>query len=60
MDLEVVNLREELPAFYRKFGYRVTGTHPFPAMERTKLPCHFMVMSKPLVAESGTAKEVTP
>jgi GNAT superfamily N-acetyltransferase len=58
MDLEVVNLRDELPPFYKSLGYRVTGTAPFPAMERTKLPCHFMVMSKPLVAESGVAKEV--
>ena len=58
IDLELVNLRKELPAFYRKFGYRVIGTSPFPAVERTKLPCHFIVMSKPLVAESGTAKEV--
>ena len=57
MDLEVVNLRDELPAFYRSLGYVVTGTAPFPAMERTKLPCHFIVMSKPLVAEGGTAEE---
>lgn len=51
MDLEVVNLRDELPAFYKSLGYAVTGTAPFPALERTKLPCHFMVMSKPLTAK---------
>jgi GNAT superfamily N-acetyltransferase len=49
MELEVVNLRTELPPFYRKFGYVETGTRPFSDTEKTKLPCHFIVMSKPLV-----------
>jgi GNAT superfamily N-acetyltransferase len=48
MELEVVNLRTELPPFYRKFGYVETGTRPFPDIEKSKLPCHFIVMSKPL------------
>lgn len=48
MDLQIVNLREELPAFYRKFGYEWTGTAPFPAGAVTKLPCHFVKMSKRL------------
>ena len=30
MDIRIVNLREELPAFYRKLGYAETGTAPFP------------------------------
>jgi hypothetical protein len=46
MELEVVNLRTELPPFYRKFGYLETGTRPFPDVEKSKLPCHFIVMSK--------------
>jgi len=49
MDLRIVNLREELPAFYRKLGYMETGTEPFPSDLDTKLPCHFVNMSKPLV-----------
>jgi GNAT superfamily N-acetyltransferase len=48
MDLRIVNLREELPAFYRKLGYVETGTEPFPESEPTKLPCHLICMSKEL------------
>jgi GNAT superfamily N-acetyltransferase len=48
MDLQVVNLREELPAFYSRRGYVETGTAPFPAETPTKLPCHFIKMSKSL------------
>ena len=48
MDLRIVNLREELPAFYRKLGYAETGTKPFPHDEPTKLPCHLICMSKEL------------
>jgi GNAT superfamily N-acetyltransferase len=48
MDLRIVNLREELPAFYRKLGYAETGTEPFPESEPTKLPCHLICMSKEL------------
>ena len=48
MDLRMVNLREELPAFYRKLGYAETGTEPFPESEPTKLRCHLICMSKEL------------
>jgi GNAT superfamily N-acetyltransferase len=48
MDIQVVNLREDLFGFYRRRGYVETGTHPFPKDVETKLPCHFIVMSKPL------------
>jgi GNAT superfamily N-acetyltransferase len=46
MDLRIVNLREELPAYYTKLGYAETGASPFPAEVQTKLPCHFIEMSK--------------
>jgi GNAT superfamily N-acetyltransferase len=49
MEIEVVNLRTELPDFYRRRGYAETGTRPFSPNERTKLPCHFIVMTKPLL-----------
>jgi len=49
MDLQIVNLREELPEFYERLGYRVTGEAPFPEHVPTKLPCHFVKMSKLLV-----------
>jgi GNAT superfamily N-acetyltransferase len=48
MDLRIVNLREELPAFYRKLGYIEMGTEPFPENEPTRLPCHLICMSKQL------------
>jgi predicted N-acetyltransferase YhbS len=48
MDLRVVDVRKELPPFYQKFGYLQTGTAPFPEDMRTLVPCHFLIMSKPL------------
>ena len=48
MDLRVVNLRQELPGFYRALGYQEDGTEPFPEDSPTKLPCHFVRMFKPL------------
>ena len=48
MDIYIVNLREELPPFYRRRGYVENGTSPFPEDVVTKVPCHFINMSKPL------------
>ena len=48
MDIYIVNLREELPPFYRSRGYVENGTTPFPEDVPTKLPCHFINMTKPL------------
>ena len=50
MDIKVVNLREELAGFYRRRGYVETGTSAFPAEVETKLPCHFIEMTKTLGA----------
>jgi GNAT superfamily N-acetyltransferase len=48
IDLQIVNLRTENYAFYRRRGYVESGTAPFPAGLNPKLPCHFVKMSKPL------------
>ena len=48
-DLSIVNVRTELPAFYRKLGYAETGTSPFFADTPPKVPAHFILMSKSLV-----------
>jgi GNAT superfamily N-acetyltransferase len=48
MDLRIVNLRAELPPFYRRLGYVETGTEPFAADAKPSQPCHFIRMSKPL------------
>lgn len=48
MDIVIVSLREDLPAFYHKRGYVENGTTPFPADVETKIPCHFINMAKSL------------
>ena len=46
MKIHIVNLRKELPPFYRRLGYVETGTLPFPTPEEATRPCHFIVMTK--------------
>ena len=49
LDLDVVNLREELPAFYERFGFALTGvTAPFPDPHKLRRDAHLVIMSKPL------------
>jgi GNAT superfamily N-acetyltransferase len=48
MDIHIVDLREELPPYYRRFGYVETGTAPFSDLERASRPCSFLVMTKVL------------
>ena len=48
MDIYIVNLRTDLPAFYQRRGYVENGTTPFPPELATKIPCHFINMSKAL------------
>jgi predicted N-acetyltransferase YhbS len=48
MDILIVNLRAELPSFYRRRGYVENGTTPFPEDVETKMPCHFITMAKSL------------
>jgi N-acetylglutamate synthase-like GNAT family acetyltransferase len=48
LDLQIVNLRKELPDFYHRRGYVEIGTAPFASGLNPKLPCHFVKMSKPL------------
>ena len=48
MDILTVNVRPELIPLYGKMGYAESGTAPFPATVRTKMPCHFVRMSKDL------------
>jgi N-acetylglutamate synthase-like GNAT family acetyltransferase len=48
MDLTLVNLRTELPAFYQRLGYTESGTLPFPSDQHANQPCHLVKMSKRL------------
>jgi GNAT superfamily N-acetyltransferase len=49
VDLRVVSARAPLPSFYRHLGYLETGTAPFAPDVPAKVPCHNILMSKPLV-----------
>lgn len=53
-DLRVVNLREELPPFYRHIGYVECGIEPFSEPAEATRPCHFVLMTKSL-GESGAS-----
>jgi GNAT superfamily N-acetyltransferase len=46
--IHVINLRQDLWPFYRRFGYVETGTLPFPDDGSTTRPCHMVVMTKSL------------
>ena len=48
MDMHIVNLREELPPYYRRLGYAEAGTLPFSDPKEATRPCFFVVMSKRL------------
>lgn len=48
MDIYIINLRTELPPYYRRRGYVETGTLPLPPDIETTQPCHFITMAKDL------------
>jgi GNAT superfamily N-acetyltransferase len=48
IDLRIVSARVELLPFYRHLGYIENGTAPFPSDVQTKVPSHFLLMTKPL------------
>jgi ribosomal protein S18 acetylase RimI-like enzyme len=48
MDIDVVNLRTELPPFYESLGYVTTGMKEFPTPERLRRPAHVVLMTKPI------------
>ena len=47
MDIDVVDLRTELPAFYTRFGYAPVGSTPYPSAA-AKVPVRMVRMTKPL------------
>jgi hypothetical protein len=48
-----VNLRTELPPFYKTLGYVETGSAPFTDPRATR-PCHMIVMTKDLEVPGGS------
>jgi GNAT superfamily N-acetyltransferase len=54
VEIEVVNLREELPAFYDMMGYAPTDTAPFPDKAKLRRDAHMVRMTKRLSASETT------
>lgn len=48
LDIEVVNLRHELPPFYAKFGFEPNGTAVFTDIGKLKRDAHLNLMTKSL------------
>jgi GNAT superfamily N-acetyltransferase len=46
VDLRVISPRAPLLLFYRHLGYTKTATAPLPPEVQTKVPCHYIYMSK--------------
>ena len=46
LEIDVVNVREELPAFYELMGFRPTGTAPFMKGHTLKQQVHMVLMEK--------------
>jgi ribosomal protein S18 acetylase RimI-like enzyme len=47
-DLKIVDVRTELHTLYRRWGYLDAGTAVYDDPTPTKIPVHFILMSKPL------------
>ena len=47
-DMKIVNVRTELHDIYSRWGYVETGTAPYDDPHPTKIPVHFVHMSKRL------------
>jgi GNAT superfamily N-acetyltransferase len=54
VEIEVVNLREELPAFYDAMGYTPSDTAPFPDKGKLRRDAHMVRMTKRLSAQEST------
>ena len=48
LDIEVVDLRLELPPYYAALGFRPSGTAPFPDPTKLTRAAHLLLMTKPL------------
>ncbi|MCC6421135.1 MAG: GNAT family N-acetyltransferase [Gemmataceae bacterium] len=57
MELSVIDLRRELPAWYKSLGYKDTGQRdPFPP-HLTRIPCQFIHMARPLAVPGRLIEE---
>ncbi len=58
LDIDVVDLRIELPGFYHALGFTRSGCMPFPDPSHTRRPVQLIQMTKPLAgsAERSSAQ----
>lgn len=56
IDINVINIRTDLIAWYESMGYEHTGTSPYPpeAVHKLTRPVHFVNMRKELFSQSTT------
>jgi GNAT superfamily N-acetyltransferase len=47
-EIEVVDLRSELPGFYAQFGFTAVGERAFPDPHKLKRPARLTVMRRPV------------
>ena len=47
-DMKIVDVRRDLHTLYTRWGYTETGTAPYDDPTPTKIPVHFILMTKPL------------
>jgi len=52
-DLKIVSVRPELLSLYRRWGYSEASVAPYDDPSPTKMPVHFILMSKPLAQQLG-------
>lgn len=48
LEIDVVDLRQELPAFYARFGFVMGETFPFPEPDKLRAPAKLVRWTKPL------------
>ncbi len=48
LDLDIVNLRQELPSFYARLGFTPVASAPFPQPRKLRRDAHLVLMSKSL------------
>jgi ribosomal protein S18 acetylase RimI-like enzyme len=48
VDLRIISPRTPLPSFYRHLGYAEVGTAAFSPSLQSKVPGHYIIMSKQL------------
>lgn len=55
MDMAIVDLRTELPAFYERLGYKACGSGEIPpeVIGPLRMPCRFIQYSRPLSSEDA-------